>query len=718
MSDSGAMGAPLDVSGRPTRLRDIDLDRFFRPRTVAVIGASDTPHRPNTAMWRKIRAKAESTGATVHPVNPNREAVDDLPCYPRIADVPGERLDLTVILVGDPLTVLPEVISRGSRFVVVFAADFAETGDEGQDRQRRLVELLAETGTHVLGPNTNLNAFESFRDDLPGRAIALVTQSGHQGRPVFQGQQIGIRLSHWAPTGNEADLEFADFVSYYVEQPEVGAVAGYVEGFKDGRTLQLALDKAAQRRVPVVCVKVGRTEAGESMAQAHTGHLTGADAVVDAVFRQYGVTRVDELDELLDVSAALARTPPPAGTGVCIYSISGGTGAHMADLCAAAGLDLVTLQPETQARLRELIPGYLRVSNPVDSGGGASADERGKLILDAILGDPGVAVLVAPLTGAASMGNRLAKDLVVKAAEHGKPVWVVWGSPVGDEPAYRDILLPSGLPVFRRFGNCVRALRAWFDTQAVHDRWESPFGAMATAPSAAAAHAGERLRSRDGQPLSEWESKQLLAAYGIPVTDDTLVTSAAEAVKAAARLPGPAVLKLCAAQIAHKSDLGLVRIGLTSPAEVEAAYEDLLATAARVRPEAEVDGVLVSPLVSGGLEMVVGVSQDPLFGPVVMAGVGGVLVEVLGDVTHRVPPFDAAEARRMLDELKGAALLRGVRGRAAVDVDALVDVLLRVQRLALDNAADLAELDINPLLVTASGAVALDALAIPRKDNP
>lgn len=712
------MGATLDVSGRPTGLRDVDLDRFFRPRTVAVIGASDTPHRPNTMMWRKIRAKAESTGATVHPVNPNRESVDDLPCYARIADVPGERLDLTVILVGDPLTVLPEVIERGSRFVVVFAADFAETGDEGQARQRRLVELLAETGTHVLGPNTNLNAFESFRDDLPGQAIALVTQSGHQGRPVFQGQQIGIRLSHWAPTGNEADLEFADFVSYYVDQPEVGAVAGYVEGFKDGRTLQLALDKAAQQRVPVVCVKVGRTEAGESMAQAHTGHLTGADAVVDAVFRQYGVTRVDELDELLDVSAALARTPPPAGKGVCIYSISGGTGAHMADLCAAAGLDLVTLQPETQARLRELIPGYLRVSNPVDSGGGASADERGKLILDAILADPGVAVLVAPLTGAASMGNRIAKDLVVKAAEHGKPVWVVWGSPVGDEPAYRDILLPSGLPVFRRFGNCVRALRAWFDTQAVHDRWESPFGAVATVPSAAADSARERLRARRGEPLSEWESKQLLADYGIPVTDDTLVTSAAEAVKAAARLPGPAVLKLCAAQIAHKSDLGLVRVGLTSPAEVEAAYDDLLAIAARVSPEAEVDGVLVSPLVSGGLELVVGVSQDPLFGPVVMAGIGGVLVEVLGDVTHRVPPFDAAEARRMLDELKGAALLRGVRGRDPVDVDAVVDVLLRVQRMALENAGDLAELDINPLLVTPSGAVALDALAIPRKDSP
>ena len=700
-----------DSTGRPVELRDVDLERLFTPRTVAVIGASDTPRRANTAMWRKIRAKAEATGAQVFPVNPNRESVDDLPCYADISAVPGGELDLTVVLVGDPLTVLPDVIARGSRFAVVFAADFAETGADGRARQEQLEAMVAASGTRMLGPNTNLNAFETFRDDLPGRAIALVTQSGHQGRPVFQGQEIGIRLSHWAPTGNEGDLEFADFAAWFAHQPEVGAVAAYIEGFRDGRTVQLALDRCAQRRVPVVMVKVGRTAKGQDMAQAHTGHLTGTDDVVDAVFRQYGVTRVDGLDELLDVSAALARTPPPTGSGVCIYSISGGTGAHMADLCAAAGLDLVTLRPETQARLRELIPGYLRVSNPVDSGGGASADERGKLILDAILSDPGVAVLVVPLTGAASMGNRIAKDCVVKAREHGKPVWVVWGSPVGNEPAYTDILLPSGLPVFRTFGNCVRALRAWFETAAFHDRHRSPFSAVPREPLPAVT--GARRLLDVGRPLSERESKALLAAYGIPVTDDVLATTAAEAVKAAAGLDTPAVLKVSAAQIAHKSDLGLVRVGLTTPAEVEAAYDDIVARAAATG--AEVEGVLVSPLVTGGVEAVVGVSRDPLFGPVVMVGLGGVLVEVLGDVSHRVPPFDADEARRMIGELRGAALLRGVRGSAPVDVDALVGVILKVQRLALDLDADLAELDINPLLVRSTGAVALDALLIPRE---
>src|SRR3954471_11827950 len=369
--------ARLDVTGRPFEPRAVDLDTFFAPKTVAVIGASDDRRRPNAAMTSMIRQWAEQAGADVYLVNPNRDEIGGLKSYPSIADVPAD-VDLAAILVGDAVRALEDVIEKKAKFAVVFAAGFAEVGTKGERLQARMEELIAGGDARVLGPNTNLNAFEVFRDDLPGKAIALITQSGHQGRPVFQGQDIGIRLSHWAPVGNEVDLEFADFARWFADQPETGVIATYVEGFKDGRTLQLALDHCAQRRVPVVAVKVGRTEQGESMARAHTGHLTGQDAVVDAVFRQYGVTRVDGLDELLDVSAALARTPAPTGTGVCIYSISGGTGAHMADMAAAGGLDLVELQRATQEKLREHIAGYLRVSNPVDSGGAPSADKRGK----------------------------------------------------------------------------------------------------------------------------------------------------------------------------------------------------------------------------------------------------------------------------------------------------------------------------------------------------
>src|SRR5205807_3845035 len=281
-------------------------------------------------------------------------------------------------------------IEKKAKFAVIFAAGFAEVGGEGERLQSQVAELIAGSDIHLLGPNTNLNAFETFRDDLPGSAIALITQSGHQGRPIFQGQDLGIAMSHWAPTGNEVDLEFADFAAYFADQPQVGVVAGYIEGFKDGRTLMLAADHAARGGVPIVAVKVGRTDEGRSMAKAHTGHLTGSDAVISAVFRQFGVTRVDGLDELLDVAAALARTAPPSGAGVCVYSISGGTGAHMADMAAAAGLRVPELSKATQEQLHEWIPPYLRVSNPVDNGGAPSGDWRGRKILDAIVADPNV----------------------------------------------------------------------------------------------------------------------------------------------------------------------------------------------------------------------------------------------------------------------------------------------------------------------------------------
>ena len=367
-----------DVTGRLLELPDVDLHRFFRPSTIAVIGASERPGRPTTAIWRRLRAWGDARGAQVWPVNPKFEQLDGVPCAPTEDDVPGP-VDVAAILVGDPVGPFEEAQAAGVRFAVIFGAGFAEAGKAGAAAQRRLEELAAAGPTRLVGPNTNLNAFELFRDDLDGPALALVTQSGHQGRPIVAMQELGVRVSHWAPTGNEADLEVADFVAHFAAQPEVGAIAAYVEGFRDGRAFALAADRAAVAGTPLVCVKVGRTDEGRSMAVSHTGHLTGTDRVVDGVFRQFGVTRVDGLDELADVSTALARSRPPADPkrrNVAVYAISGGTGAHMADLCAAAGLRLPTLGAATQAALREHVGEHLRVSNPVDSGGGPSVDPR------------------------------------------------------------------------------------------------------------------------------------------------------------------------------------------------------------------------------------------------------------------------------------------------------------------------------------------------------
>lgn len=715
--------------GRPVELREIDLELFFRPSTVCVVGASDSGNKPNTNLTVKITEWGESRGASVYYVNPVRPVVAGRACAPTLADI-GEPIDLVAVLVGDPLPILRQAIEAKAKFAVVFAAGFAEVGTEGARLQSELEEVIANSDLHVLGPNTNLNAFEKFRDDLGGKAIALITQSGHQGRPVFQGQDIGIRLSHWAPVGNEADLEIADFIRYFASLPDTGAIACYVEGFKNGRTLQLAADAAARAEVPIVAVKVGRTREGSSMAKAHTGHLTGSDRVVSAAFRQYGITRVDGLDQLLEVSATLARTKPPSpqalrrlrqgkGGRVCVYSISGGTGAHMADLVAAAGLELPELKRETQRELRQWIPSYLRVSNPVDNGGPPVRDERGPKILASIIADPTVDLVLCPITGAlASMANKLTADLVAAAAQTDKPLLVVWGSPTGDEPAYTENLLGSTVPTFRTFTNAVMAAKAYFDHHRFSSSYRSAFSRPQTASSPASLPARRILsRARAERPtagaLSEQDSKALLAAYSIPTPREEVVTSAAEAVRAARRIGHPVVMKIASADILHKSDLGLVRIGVAGDAAVRTAYRELTESAAKRARKAVIDGVLVAQQVSG-VETVIGMAHDELFGPVVMFGLGGVFVEVLGDVTFRVPPFTRRDATEMIHEPAGAALLGGIRGRPGADIHAIVDALMNVQRLAVDLGGEIAELDINPFLAGPKGAVAADALVVPR----
>ncbi|MFD9380507.1 acetate--CoA ligase family protein [Streptomyces sp. NPDC059999] len=703
----------LDVSGRPLYAEVPDLDRFFRPESVAVIGASDAEGRPNTGITRQLLAWAERVGARIHPVHPTRTTVFGLPCHASVADLP-ERVDLAVLLVGDPLPVIEELAEAKVKFAVAFASGFAETGDAGAAAQARLSAAVERSGLRLLGPNTNLNAFEAFRDDLDGPAIALITQSGHQGRPVYTLQELGIRLSHWAPTGNEADLETSDFISYFAERPEVGAIACYVEGLKDGRSFLLAADRAARNGVPVVAVKVGRTETGARMAASHTGKLTGADTVVDAAMRQFGVIRVDGLDELQDTAALLARARKPLADGVVVYSISGGTGAHFSDLATEAGLSLPTLTQAKQDELHQWIPEYLNVANPVDNGGHPVGDWRGRKIIDAILADPSVGVLICPITGPfPPMSDKLAQDLVDAAEQSDKLICVIWGSPVGTEEAYRTTLLGSSrVATFRTFGNCITAVRAYLGHHRFTASYRSPFDEAPRTPSPSYRKAQALMRP--GQQLSEHAAKQLLRAYGIRVPREQLVTSAAAAVRAAGLVGYPVVMKASGPQLGHKTELGLVKIGLTSASQIRDAYRELTDIARY--ENVPLDGILVCQMVERGVEMVVGVTRDDLFGPTVTVGLGGVLVEVLRDAAVRVPPFGEDQARAMLTELRGQPLLEGVRGAPPADVDALVEVVLRVQRMALELGDVLSELDINPLMVLprGQGAVALDALAICR----
>jgi acyl-CoA synthetase (NDP forming) len=712
---------PTDVSGRALALEPAGLEHFFHPERVAVLGASDAEGRPTTLYWRMLRGWGDRVGAEVVPVNPNRPAVDGVPCAATLDDVAGE-IDVVAVLVGDALAGVRAAAGRGARFAVVFSAGFAETGAAGRAAQEELVAAARASasgrGMRLLGPNTNLNAFEEFRTDLAGPALGVITQSGHQGRPLFQLQENGVRVAAWAPTGNEADLDAADFLAHFADlagEPDLGAVAAYIEGFRDGRAFQLAADRCAQAGLPVVAVKVGRSEVGRRGVGTHTGKLAGSDRVTDAVFRQVGVTRVDGLDELGATATFLARAPaaPRRGGGVVVYSISGGTGAHLSDLLAAGGVPLRRLSASTRARLRQWIPAGLGVDNPVDCGGPPVGDERGPAILDALVADPRTAALLVAVAGPfPPLSDRLAADVVALAERTDVPVCVLWGSPTGTEPALRDVLLASPrVTVFRTSATAVGALRAWFEWHAFRARYRSPF---ASAPGRRSAGASFPLG--DGPYLSEHDSKRLLAAYGIAVTDDRLATSENEAVRAAGEIGGAVVLKACGPAVTHKSDHGLVITGLdgaggagAGPGAVRSAYRTLVERAEGVAP---LDGVLVCPQEPPGCELVLGIADDEVFGPVVMVGLGGVLVEVLGDVGMAVPPFTAADAGRVLDGLRGAPILRGARGAPPVDRRAVVDAMLRLQRLALEHGDRIASVDANPVVARprGQGLVALDAL--------
>jgi acyl-CoA synthetase (NDP forming) len=477
----------------------------------------------------------------------------------------------------------------------------------------------------------------------------------------------------------------------------------------------LAADAAARAGKPIVCIKVGRSEEGRVMAQAHTGHLTGSDAVHDAVFEQFGVLRVDDIDEVVEITGMFChlRELPVSGR-VAVYAMSGGTASHVADLCGVAGVPLPTFAPETVAKLEDLLPWYLRKDNPVDSGGVITATPQNIEVLRAMLADPSVDVLFAPITGVfPGMSDALARDLITLHQEGGKPVVACWNSPLRDNDAYRA-LCAAGVPLFHSMSASVKGLKALGDWSAFTAGYRSPFDA---APRTASP-ARDTVRGLLGRgALNEVDSKRLLAAYDIPTVVEQVALSEEEAVRAAQALGLPVVLKVLSADIGHKSDLGLVVVGVQTEQDVRDTYRALVERAAAAAPEARVDGVVVQAMVSGAVaEAIVGLSHQHPFGPTLLVGLGGVLAEVYADVAHLVPPFDEDRVRAVVGGLRAAKLLEGVRGRPAGDVDALVRVVMSLQRLALEIGDELLEIDINPLLVLpeGQGVVAVDALVIGR----
>ena len=691
--------------------RRSDLEEFFHPKAVALVGSVNRTAKPE----RLRAAHKERWGDNWYLVNVRGGSVGDIPIYEHVTDIPGE-VTLAVINVGTRLVArtVEECGKHGVPYVLIFTAGFSEVGAEGAALEREVGEVARRYGIRIFGPNTNTNAFEVLPEPPTRRGgrIGLVTQSGHQGRPLVQGTEFGVAFSRWVPTGNELDLEAADFIEYFAYDDDTAVIAGYFEGFKDPAKLRRALEAANAQGKPVVALKMGSTEAGTRMASSHTGHLAGSDAVIEGLFAQYGVVRVRDLDELLETAALFAKLPAGIGGRCCLYSISGGSGTLMAEVAESAGTPVPLLGSATQKALREMIPDYLTVANPVDNGAQflvSAPVEHRRRVFELMAADSAVDVIVVGLTGALGrLTDRFAEDIVAFIDEIDKPVVVTWNSFKTDEAGFTT-LVNAGVPLFRSFRNCFAALRAFARYQEAARTFRSRRRMSTRLPPAAAA----ALAEHEGPgPLSTDAARRVLEAFNVPLAGEGLARSATEAARVASAIGFPVVMKIASPDFPHKSDAGLVRLDVASAAEARSVYGDLLSRATKAKRAARIEGVQIQEQVEGGTEMIVGVTRDPVFGPAVLVGTGGVFAEVLADVAVRPLPLDRRDAQEMVRSLRGYPLLTGARGRRRADVGALVDVIVAVARTAAACGERLAELDLNPVVVRDSGAVAVDSLVV------
>jgi acetate---CoA ligase (ADP-forming) len=698
-----------------------DLEELFHPKAVALLGSVNRNANPE-----KLRRSCnERWGEHWYLVNPKGGSVGDIQVYEHVTDVPG-KVTLAVISVGARF--VPGAVEDCGRhavpFVLIFTAGFSEVGGEGTRLEREIAETARRYGIRVLGPNTNTNAFEKLPEPahVRGGRIGLITQSGHQGRPLVQSAEFGFAFSRWVPTGNEVDLEAADFIEYFAKDPDTRVIAGYFEGFRNPAKLRHALEATNAVRKPVVALKMGASEAGTRMSISHTGHLVGSDAVTEGLFAQYGVVRVRDLDELLETAGLFAKLPPGTGSRCALYSISGGSGTLMAEVAELCGAVVPELARSTREALRELIPDYLTVSNPVDNGAqfllSAPAEER-KKVLDLIASDPATDVVVVGMTGAlGAVTDRFAEDIVAFADDLAKPVVVTWNSFKADEDGFR-LLAESGLPLFRSFRGCFSALAAFARYQEVSKnfRVRKPLDGRLGVRARSAIGASEGARGAKTEPLPVQLSRELLESFGIPLVEEGLADSARRAALLASQIGFPVTMKIASVDFPHRFDSGLVRLGVSTPSAARGVYDQLVESAHGLDPKARIEGVEVQKEVQSGTEMIVGIVHDSVFGPSVLVGTGGVFTEVLSDSVVRPLPLDRRDAEEMVRSLRGHALLSGARGRKRADTRALVDLIMRVARLATACGEWIRELDLNPVIVYDGGAVAVDWLVVPRADG-
>ena len=679
------------------------LDPLVRPRSVAVVGASDDPTRIG---GRPIAyMKAQGFQGSVWPVNPRRERVQGLPAFASVSALP-EAPDAAIVAVPveAALEAVEELGRNGCKGVIAFTAGFAEVDEAGARAQAALVDRARAHGMRLLGPNclglfnAGLGYFPIFSSSfengwpLPGR-IGIASQSGAFGTHLFAvARDRGLGTPVLVTTGNEAEVALGDVIGWMAQAPEIDVIAAYAEGIREGGRFLAALDLARRNRKPVAMMKVGRSALGAHAAKSHTASIAGDDAVTQAVLEEFGVHRARTTEELLDVAYAATRRVYPTGNTLGVVTISGGAGVLISDAAEAVGLPMPPMPEEAQARLKALVP-FSAPRNPVDCTAQAFNDMGliGKFA-SSMVEDGGYRSVLAFFTqlGASpSVAPALRAQLKAVMDRHPDRVWVL--SIVAPEERIREYEA-DGFLVFEDATRAVVALHAM-----------GKFGEAFAAAGQAAAPVDLPRVALPGAAPSEAAAKRLLAEAGVPAVPEHACADPVAAVAAADRIGYPVVLKILSPDILHKSEIGGVLLGVQDADAVREGFATLLERARQRAPDARLEGVLVAKQIAGAVEMALGIARDPVFGPVAMVGLGGIFIEILKDVAFRRCPFDAAEAERMVRGLKGAPLLQGARGRPKADVAALAQALSRLSAFAAAAGTRLASVDVNPMLVLPEG---------------
>jgi len=682
------------------------LEMFTEPRGVAVIGASPTPGKLGYAVLQNV--KLYGYKGFIYPINPKAGEILGLPAYPSVLDIPGP-VDLAIVLV--PAQAVPGVIDecgqKGITGAVVISAGFREMGREGRQLEQELVKTAQKYGIRIVGPNVlgiidtviGLNA--SFAAGMPAKGkIAFMSQSGALCTSILDialGQGIGF--SRFYSIGNKADLNEIDFLKAWSEDPETSVIAAYLEGIANGPEF-MKVARQVTRLKPVVSIKSGTTSAGSRAASSHTGTLAGSEKAYDAAYKQVGIVRAGSVQDLFDYSQAFARQPLPESDAVAVVTNAGGPGIMASDAVERIGMRLASLTPEIQQKLRAALPAAASVVNPIDVLGDAPAD-RYALAIEAAESDPNVGIVLVVLTPQTSTQiPETARLLGELAQKYKKPTFAAFMGDQAIRPALK-ILTQYSVPNYQVPERAVAAIAAMWRRRHWLNTPELNLEALAV-DRENVNRVLDKIRSEGRSSAGDTEAKDILAAYGVPLPKSILAANADEAVAAAETIGYPVVMKIASPDILHKTDIGGVKLNLSTASDVRDAFDLIIYRAIRHMPEATIWGCQVQQMVRGGKEVIIGVNRDPQFGPLLMFGLGGVYVEALKDVTFRVSPVDRREAHEMLGEIRAYNLLRGVRGEMPSDLEAIADTIVRVSQLVSD-FPDIVELDINPLLVFPAG---------------